>query len=241
MKKNNLSQNISLAVVFLLALAYAVKFAGPATLRLYIESGIGDCQKIPILCMVPQEEIIRPTIDKEYIAELLPYKFPKISILIPKGFTVVQETIKKVYYKKHKRKQAGNIIHLLYEEPDFFLKLFPHLKKQGIANDYEFIKHIMQAKIKEIKNLNDAFFVIMKGIFTPDLGEQKQVKMAQFAMPGKKGFINYNLDKSGNYFDCNIINDAGVFFKIYIKDKSARLSLGNVLTIISTVEKLGNY
>ena len=237
MKKNKFSQYIALTVVFLLALAFVVKFAGPPTLRLYIESGIGDCQKIPILCMVPQEEIINPPIDKEYIAELLPYRFPRISILMPKGFTVVQETIKKVYYKKNKRKQAGDVIYLLYEEPDFFLKLFPQLRKQGIAGDYEFIKHIMQAKIKEIKNLNDAFFVIMKGIFTPNLGEQTQVKMAQFVMSGKKGFINYNLNKSGNYFDCNVINDAGDFFKIYIKDKSAKLSLDNVLTIISTAHR----
>jgi hypothetical protein len=237
MKKNKFSRNISLTAIFLLAVAFAVKFAGPATLRLYIESGIGDCRKIPILCMGPQEEIIRPAPNKEYIAELLPYKFPKISILIPKGFTVVQETIKKVYYKKHKRKQAGDVIYLLYEEPGFFLKLFPRLKIQGIPNDYEFIKHTMQARIKEIQNLDDAFFVIMKGIFTPDLGEQSQVKMAQFAMPGKKGFINYNLNKSGHYFDCNVINRQGDFFKVYIRDKGARLSLDKVLAIISTVEK----
>jgi len=237
MKKKKFSRYVSLTVVFSLAVLFVAKSAGPSLLRLYIETGIGTCQKIPILCMAPSQGITNPGINKEYATGLLLYRFPKIEISLPRGFTVVQETIKKVYYKRRHRGHEGAVIYLLYEEPDFFINLFPQLKKQGIPDDYEFIKHTMQAKIEEIKNLNDAFFVIMKGIFTPDLGEQKQVKMAQFAMSDKKGFINYNLNKSGNYFDCNIIDKAGDFFKIYIKDKSARLDLEKVLAVISTVHR----
>lgn len=90
--------------------------------------------------------------------------------------------------------------------------------------------------------------------------------MTQFRLNGKRGFINYNLgDQSGiasspqpaasvakqsprndgqglyapvNYFDCNIIDDQGGFFKIYIKDDGARLDLNRVLAIISTAEKI---
>jgi len=235
MKKKKFSRYVSLAVVFSLAVLFVAKSAGPSLLRLYIETGIGTCQKIPILCMAPSQGITKAGINKEYAAGLLPYRFPKIEISLPRGFTVVQETIKKVYYKRRHRVHEGAVIYLLYEEPDFFINLFPQLKKQGIADDYEFIKHTMQAKIEEIKNLNDAFFVIMKGIFTPDLGEQKNVKMAYIALPGKRGFINYNLAKPDNYFDCNIINSKGDFFKVYIKDKGANLSLDKVLAIISTV------
>jgi hypothetical protein len=75
----------------------------------------------------------------------------------------------------------------------------------------------------------------MKGIFTPDLGNQKDVKMAQFTVLDKRGFINYNLTGPDHYFDCNIFNTNQDFFKIYIKDKGASLDLDKVLTIISTV------
>jgi len=237
MKKKKISRYVSLAIVFSLAILFVAKFAGQSILRLYIEVGIGTCQQIPVLCMAPTQGIINPYLNKEYIAGLLPYRFPKIEISLPRGFTVVQETIKKVYYKKWKRRHAGAVIYLLHEEPDFFINLFPQLKKQGIVNDYEFIRHTMHAKISEVKDLNDAFFVIMKGIFTPDLGEQKNVKMAYVALADKRGFINYNLAKPDNYFDCNIINSKGDFFKIYIKDKGARLDLDKVFAIISTVDR----
>ena len=237
MKKKKISRYVSLTIIFSLAILFVAKFAGQSILRLYIEVGIGTCQQIPVLCMAPTAGIANPDINKEYIAGLLPYRFPKIEISLPRGFTVVQETIKKVYYKKWKRRHAGAVIYLLHEEPDFFINLFPQLKKQGIVNDYEFIRHTMHAKINEVKDLNDAFFVIMKGIFTPDLGEQKNVKMAYVALADKRGFINYNLAKPDNYFDCNIINSKGDFFKIYIKDKGARLDLDKLFAIISTVDR----
>lgn len=236
MKKDVCGKYITIAIVFLFALAFVVKFAGQSILRLYIETGIGSCHKIPILCMTPQEEIINPTINKEYSAELLPYKFPKMEICLPKGFAVVQEGIKKIYYKKRKEQHSGAVIYLLREEPNFFVNLFPRLNRQGIIDDYEFIKRTMYAKLRDVKNLTDAFFVIMKGIFTPDLGDQKNVKMAQFRIADKKGFINYTLSHSENYFDCNIIDNDNNFFKIYIKDSGATLDLNKVLTIISTVK-----
>ena len=238
MKTKSLGKNISLAIVLLLCLVFVAKSGGPALLRQYVQSGIGDCQKIPILCMAPTEEINSPKINKEYLKELLPCKFPKMAINVPRNFSVYQEEIKKVYYKKMKRPHQEAAVYLLCQAPNFFVDLFPQLKKQGVQDDYGFIKRIMCAKLKNIKNLTDAFFVIMKGIFIPDLGDQKDVKMAQFTAADKRGFINYNLSKPDNYFDCNVINKQGDFFKIYIKDRGANLDLGKVLAIISTVDSV---
>ena len=232
-----LSKYISITVVLILAILFVAKFGGPSILKLYIETGIGSCQKMPIFCMAPEKTIINPEVKREYIAELIPYKFPKLEICIPEKFLVVQEKIKKVYYKKGKPQPTQSIVYLLYEEPDFFVNLFPQLKKQGIVDNYNFIKRTMSAKLKDIKNLTDAFFVIMKGIFSPDIGDQKNVKMLQFIIADKKGFINYNLTKTNNYFDCNVINRQGDFFKLYIKDTGARLNLDKVLAIISTVNR----
>jgi len=224
------------AIVLMLGILFVIKFSGPALLKFYIESGVGTCKQIPILCMEPQEEI-RVNVNKEYAAELLPYKFPKMSIGVPKGFEAIQEKIKKAYYKKRKPKTNSGIIYLLYEEPGFFVNLFPILKKQGVNDDYEFFRRLMGAKISAIKTISDAFFIIMKGIFIPDLGEQNNAVMARFNMSDRRGFINYNLSKPDNYFDCNIFSANGDFFKIYIKDKGAKLDLEKVMTIISTVKR----
>jgi len=98
----------------------------------------------------------------------------------------------------------------------------------------------MFAKFNDIKTLTDAFFVIMKGIFIPNLGNQNNVKMIQLSIGDKRGFINYNLAKPENYFDCDIFNKNGDFFKVYIKDKGARLDLETVFAIISTLKKAGD-
>ena len=95
----------------------------------------------------------------------------------------------------------------------------------------------MHARISETKNITDSFFVIMKSIFIPDLGEQGKVKMAQFALEDKKGFINYNLGRTESYFDCNVIDKEGNFFKVYIKDKGSTLDLEKLMAIISSVHK----
>ena len=237
MKKGKSVKYITIAVVLLLSLLFVAKFSGPAILKFYIESGIGTCSKIPILCMKPQEQINQPQLNKEYIRELLLYRFPKMTVFLPKGFATVHEKIKKVYYKR-RRKDTGAIIYLLYEEPGFFVNLYPDVKKQGVLDNYEFIRRTMYASINEIKGLTDAFFVIMKGIFIPDLSEQTDVKMAQVTIGEKRGFINYNLGKKDSYFDCNVLTKEGDFFKIYIKDRGATLDLNKVLTIISTIERV---
>lgn len=224
-------------ILLLVTLAYLEKFGKAPLLRTYIELGIGNCQKIPILCILPEREIINPKINKEYLAKLVPYNFPETEIYMPKGFTVIKEEIKRAYYKNKRRKHKDAAAYLLYEKPDFFIGLFPQVKKQGIKNDYTFLSRTMYACPKGINNLTDTFFVIMKTIFTPDLGDQKNAKMVKFSIGDKKGFVTYNLGSTENYFDCNIIDEQKGFFKIYIKDKEAALDLDKVLAIISTVQK----
>ncbi len=223
MNKNTLTKYITAAVSLVIGILFVAKFAGSSILRFYIESGIGTCKQIPILCMVPAEEILNRSIDKTYATELRPYRYPAMEIYLPKWFTVVQETVKKVYYKRNKRLYGDAIAYILYKEPGFFISLFPQAKKQGIKDNYEFIKRTMRANLKDLKNLTDAFFVIVKGIFIPHLDDQQNVTMAEFRTDHKRGFINYNLGKEDNYFDCNVIDDTGAFFKIYIKDKECLL------------------
>jgi hypothetical protein len=231
-------KNIAYSLITLaLSLLFVVKFAGPALLRMYIETGIGSCQKIPILCTVPSEHIAKAQINQEYLGQLTPYRSPKINILLPKNFSVVQEKIKKVYYKRKKRLPAEDIIYLLYENPDFFVNLFPQVKKQGINNNYDFLRRLMNANMGNLKGLSDTFFMVMKGIFIPDLGDQKNAKMIQADIGQQRAFINYNSSGSRNYFDCNIIDNDGSFYKIYIKDANANLDLEKVLTIISSLGK----
>jgi len=238
MRKSAREKYISLAVILFLAILFVVKFAGPSALRLYIEAGVGNCQKIPILCMVPQDGVVEMDVNKGYFAELHLYKFPSMTIAVPRGFDVFQEKIKKVSYKKKKAEHKGAAVYLLHEPPGFFIDLFPRIKKEGIDDNYKFIRHIMYARLGEIESLTDAFFVIMKGVFTPDLGDQSKVNMVQFKLAGKKGFINYHMDEPDNYFDCNVIDKEGDYFKIYIKDKGATLDLDQVLAIISMTDKI---
>jgi hypothetical protein len=237
MKKSKIPKYIALTIFFLAACLFVAKRAAPEILTYYIKSGIGDCRTIPVLCINPEEVLMRPETDRQFQEQLIPYKFNKMSIMIPKGFNVMQETVKKVYYKRRKRQEDADTAYLLYEPPGFFTELFPTLKKVGINDDYSFIRRAMYAHIDKINGLVDAFFVIIKGIFIPNLGSQQTVRMAEFAMPGMRGFINYNLTGSGNYFDCNVFNIHGDFFKIYIRDLKGRLGLTEVFTIISTAKK----
>ncbi|MCX5698218.1 MAG: hypothetical protein NTX01_00760 [Candidatus Omnitrophica bacterium] len=225
----------SRAILLIFALAFIIKFAGPNILRQYISSGIGDCKTTPILCRQPQEKLFLPEINPEYLGTLVPQKFPKMSISVPKGFTLVQELIKKVYYKK---RHANNhaVIYLLRQEPNAFIKLYPDVQKQGIRDNYEFMRRLMYANLEKLENITDAFFVIMKSVFTPDIGNQSTAEMIKFQLHDLKGFINYSLAKPANYFDCNVSDEAGNFFKVYIKDTGARLDLNNVFAIISTLK-----
>jgi len=238
--RNNLIKYILIALILLSCVIFVIKFAGPNLLIQYISYGIGDCKKIPILCMEPEEKIIRPEGRLEnYLQELVPQKFPHMAILCPKGFTIVQELIKRPYYKKNKWLDKGGIIYLLRQEPGEFLKLYPDVKKQGVNNNYEFIERLSSANLNKVKNITDAFFVIMKSVFTPDIGSQKIVKMIKFQTYQFRGFINYNLSWPNNYFDCNIMDSRDNFYKVYIQDRGNRLDLNKVFAIISTIKPAG--
>ncbi len=226
---------IILIAVFILCFAFVIKFGTPKVLRAYIQTGIGDCSKIPILCMSPQEIQIPFRIDKNCIQEFLPLEFPKTKICVPKGFKVVQELVKKPYYKKRKPFNTEPVIYIIHQPPDFFTKLFPQVKAVGVNNNYKFMRSLMYARESEINNLTDAFFVILKSIFTPDLGDQRTVKMIQFKFEERDYFMNYNLTGPVNFFDCSIIGKEGEFFKVYIKDTRKELDLDKVLSIISTI------
>ncbi|TRZ93964.1 hypothetical protein D4R78_07070 [bacterium] len=235
--KERILKYISIAVVFLLCLLFIAKLAGPTILRMYVEIGIANCQKIPILCVAPTAEIKDPQINKEYLAGLTLYKFSDMHILMPKTFLVVKEKIKKVYYKRVSRRQSGDVAYLLYERPYFFKNLFLKTERFGIKDDYDFFSRTMYAKLGNIQNLTDVFFVIIKSIFIPDLGSGGSLKIVKFSNADFRGFISYSLSEEDNYFDCNIFNRRDEFFKIYIKDKSDALDLNKVLAIISTINK----
>ena len=228
-------QHLIHTILLIIALAFIIKFAGPNLLKQYISYGIGDCRSTPILCMQPEEKIFTPQINNEYLDSLVPHAFPRVSVSIPKGFTLVQELIKQPYYKKsHPNNKA--VIYLLIQEPGAFIKLYPDVRKQGVKDNYEFISRLMYANLNQIKNITDAFFVIMKSVFTPDIGCQTTAKMIKFQLNDFKGFINYQMCRPDNYFDCNVSDVNGNFFKLYIKDIGAHLDLNNVFAIISTLK-----
>lgn len=225
------------AVILILAVTFVIYFSGANILKSYISIGIGSCAKIPMLCKIPTQEIINPEIDKVYLSTLIPHKFSRLSLSAPKGFAVIQELEKKPYYKKRLNHHKDSVIYTFRQDPGYFIKLFPQTKSAEVTDNYDFIKRLAFAQIDGIKNITDAFFVILKSIFTPDLGDQEKVISASFRMPDRKGFINYNLFDKKRYFECNAIAKSGDFFKVYIKDAGATLDLKEVLAIISTLEK----
>ena len=101
------------------------------------------------------------------------------------------------------------------------------------------MRRLMYANLNKVNNITDAFFVIMKSIFTPDIGQQHACRMIKFELGDKRGFINYTMTKPSNYFDCNVLDHQGNFFKIYIKDSGGHLDLNNVFAIISTLKPAG--
>ncbi|MFH1199204.1 MAG: hypothetical protein V1650_03495 [Candidatus Omnitrophota bacterium] len=236
--KEYLKKNIVKIIILAIAILFVAKFAGLRLLQVYVESGVGTCAKIPILCMAPSEIIIiDPPIDDTYKNELIIHNLSKMKVGLPEGFAVTQELIKRPYYKKFKKKDKGAIAYVLYNAPGFLPRLFSSIAKQGIDNNYDFFQYIMYANLNRMNNITDAFFVILKGIFTPNLENQLNVKMAKFTMGDRKGFLNYNLNRTENYFDCNIFDPDGSYFKLYIKDRIGVLDLTKVFTIISTVKK----
>lgn len=226
-------------ILFIVCLAILVMFYTPSLLRGYIRIGIGNCQKIPIFCIVPERAINVRVLDKGFKSGLVTYEFPQMKISAPRGFNVVQEMIKKYYYKRKKPSEVNSIVYALYQPPGYFTNLFPQIHSGQTKDNYDFIRGLEYARLNEIKNLRDTFFIILKGIFTPDLGDQSKVKMIEFYLPDRKGFINYNLTGSFNYFDCNVVDKKGNFFKVYIQDKKSDLTLDKVFAIISTLKAKG--
>ncbi|MCX5709625.1 MAG: hypothetical protein NT088_02715 [Candidatus Omnitrophica bacterium] len=226
---------ISTGFALVLALAFVVKFGTPGLLRFYVQTGIGDCRSIPIMCMAPSVYMANPKIDDNFSNNSIPYVSDNLAFSAPKGFAVVEEILSKPFYKKHKRMDKGNIIYIVRKDKDFFVGLYPQLKHVGVKDDYEFIKRVMYARINEIRDITDTFFVIMKGVFVPDLGNQLQVRMVSFQMQGASGFINYNLGEKEHLFDCDLIGKDGSFYKLYIKDRDLKLDLDEVAGIISTL------
>jgi hypothetical protein len=236
MKNNN--KNYILIFCFLLAgIAFVIKFASPPLLKLYIEAGLGNCRKIPILCVKPRVEIVDPVINESFLFGLPYCELYEIQLCVPKDFKVVKQKIILKNYKRNGFKQNDSAIYLLYEKPQFFVNLFPEAQKLRIQDDYEFVSRVMNANMNEMRNFTDAFFVIMKGVFTPDLGDQRNVEIVKLRSEKFKGFISYNLGELENYFDCNVVDNEGNFFKVYIKDKEKQLDLDKVLSIISSMKK----
>ncbi|MCX5713120.1 MAG: hypothetical protein NTY47_08735 [Candidatus Omnitrophica bacterium] len=230
-------KRILIAIVLILGALFVGKFAGPRLLQLYIRSGMGDCKDLPITCMAPSVELDNPYFSKAKLQDFTYFKFKNIEISLPKGFSVVRGQIKKHFYKKRIVPEGRQTIYLLYQRPDFFVDLFPIARKHGVLNDYEFVRRTMYARTQEIENITDTFFVVMKGVFTPYLGEQQNLTMLKVRIGNKRGFINFDLSSQANYYDCTIVDDNKDFFKIYIKDTNRVLSLEDVLAIISTVGK----
>jgi len=235
--RRNITRAISSFAIFIAAILFVAIFGGPNILKGYIKAGIGGCDKIPILCKSPVQEITIPKIEREFADTLIPYKFSRLSLSAPKGFSVIQELEKKPYYKKRMSSHKESFIYTFRQGPGYFIKLFPQVKNAGVSDNYAFIKRLNSSDINKVKNIIDAFFVILKSIFTPDIGDQNKVVMAYFSGGGKRGFISYNLFDKEYYFDCNLVDDNGDFFKVYIKDAEGALGLKEVLAIISTLRR----
>ncbi|MBU1090220.1 MAG: hypothetical protein KKC42_00025, partial [Candidatus Omnitrophica bacterium] len=171
--KKDYKKYFLLSLIFLLAVVFVLRFAGSSLLRLYIKAGIGNCTTIPILCMTPEDEVIRPRVNREYIGSLQLYKFPDTSAYLPMGFSVIQETIKKINYKKDQRKGGEDVVYLLHREPNYFINIFEQVDRKEVKNNYDFIKRVMSARLDRVNNTRDTFFVIMKSIFTPYIGDQQ--------------------------------------------------------------------
>jgi hypothetical protein len=234
--KRHLERYIALAVILVLGILFLAKFAGPEILKTYVEIGMGGAYKQPVFSITAEEKIDNFPLDSTYLEELAPYKYPDMEVLLPKNFSVTKETKTKIYYKRIRVKDKNSAIYLLCKKPEFFIALFPRVKKAGVTSNYEFITKTLNSKTQDIKNTADAFFSIMKSIFTPDMGNQENLKIINFILSDKKGFITYNLTPEVNYFDCNFTDSRDYYLKIYIKDKPASLDLNKVLAIISTAK-----
>jgi len=237
--KNKVVKNLTIGFILTGSLLLLIKLSGLQFLKAYVQAGIGTCKTNPILCLVPSEGAPRINIDKGYLEELALYRFDNFQIRLPKNFLVVKEITKKMYYKKMRNRRSGSVAYLLAGERGFFLDLFPESKKMGIADDYEFLRRLFSANLSQFRDIHDAFFIVLKSVFIPDLG-QGPVQMFKFDQEGQRGFVTYGLTKGYNYFDCDVFDERGRFFKVYIRDKGARLDLEKVATILSSIKHTGD-
>jgi len=232
----------SLVVFIMIGAGYlAAKVSGPVLLKVYVGFGIGDCKNVPILCVFTSENIVNPYIDEGYVRTLKRQDIGNVKVSVPSGISTKYEEIKRFNYRKGRKVNdrltiSGSSMFIFCKSKNFFTGLFPQLKEIGISSDLDFISRVMSGNFEHMNNLTDAFFVIMKGIFTPDLGDQKSAKIIRFSSLGKNGFISYNQTPQGNYYDCNVVDEQGIFFKLYMRDKRKKLDLDKVFAIMSTVK-----
>jgi hypothetical protein len=237
--KHKIRKFFLLTVLLSLAVVYIARFGGPQLLKFYIKTGMGSCHDQKIFCALPERSYRDPAVDESFLAELKTYTFPEMQIGLPKEVKVVMGDQTRSYYKKRPWKTRGSVAYLLYRAPGFFIGLFPQLRKSGINDDYAFVARMMQARVEDISGIDDSFFVIIKSLFTPDLGSQDEMSIISFTLGEKRGFITFNLEPQTRYFDCNFFDAKDNYFKVYIKDKQAALDLPKVFAIISTVRKPG--
>ncbi|HNX81598.1 MAG TPA: hypothetical protein PKL77_05570 [Candidatus Omnitrophota bacterium] len=238
-RKKNYLKIACIGIALSLAVAYIAYFAGPRLLKMYVHAGIGFIHRQPIFGMKPSEVPVPLEVDEDYLAELKPYEFSDVSVSLPKEFRVVQGSEEKSYYKKRPWKTMGAVVYLLYQPPHYFVDSFPDIKQQGITDDYTFVKKTMQSDADFIHTVTDAFFVVMKSLFTPDLGNQKNLSMISFEGRGKRGFISFNLGETEYAYVCDIFDSQNNYFKIFLRDKSRKMDLKKMFTIISTIRKTG--
>ena len=232
--KDKLIKYALITALLVVGVIFVAKSFGPSILKTYVNYTIGDCKKNPLLCVVPSEAMDASDIASADLADFLPYRFLKVSLQVPKGFKVVNGEVAKVYYKRRFAKYTEAAVYIFCQKPGFFVNLFPQLKKGLIVSDYDFISRVMNANLNSVSSLDDVFFVITKSIFIPCMGSQENLKMASFTRKERKGFIVYSMDPGDNYFECDFIDEKLNFYKIYIRDKGARLDLKKVFAIVDS-------
>ncbi len=232
---NRLFKPLALLVVLGAAVLFIVRFGGPQLLTFYVRSGLGQEVHLPLFYSSLSEEREVPAVSEQVLSRLKPTRMEDVELGVPKEFVIVKGALKRSYYKKWPPKSAGSQIHLLTQQKNYFVQLNPQVAAQGVRDDYEFLRRVQDARLDRIRSVTDAFFVIMKGIFTPDLGDQTDVRMGTFILPGKRGFLTESHAAEGDFYDCNFFDDRDRYFKLYIKDPTRSLSRAGVLAIVSTV------
>lgn len=232
---NRFFKPFALLLILGAAVLFIIRFGGPQLLSFYVRSGLGKEVHLPIFYSARKEERAVTAVSEQVLAQLRPTRMENVELGVPKEFVIFKGALKRSYYKKWPPKSAGSQIHLLTQPKNYFVRLNPQVMAQGVSDDYEFLRRVQDARLDRIRSISDAFFVIMKGIFTPDLGDQKDLRTVTFTLPGKRGFLTESHASEGDFYDCNFFDDRDRYFKLYIKDLNRSLSRSGVLAIVSTV------